>query len=144
MISSASCSDVLWADTSGTLVLSAALDSVSLWNLRTGAQVASLKEEQCEAEISALTTSKDGRLIAAGYSDGRVRLWDRAALGLRCTLDGHRSSVSSLAFSEDGTQLASGSFDTDIIVWDVIAEAGLYRLRGHKDAVTAVKFLGKR
>jgi len=145
VIASSACSDVLWIDGSGsgggTLALTASLDALILWNLRTGTAVATMRDTDSDAEVSSLAADSTGRLIASGFQDGKVRLWDRASWTLRVALDGHRSAISSIAFSADGQLLASGSHDTDIIVWDCVAESGMFRLRGHKDAVTAVSFL---
>ena len=144
-IASSGCPNVLWIDGSGsgggTLALTASLDALILWNLRTGTAVATMRDTENEAEVSSLTADSSGRLVASGYHDGKVRLWDRASWTLRVALDGHRSAIASVAFSIDGQLLASGSHDTDIIVWDCVAESGMFRLRGHKDAVTAVCFL---
>jgi len=145
VIASSVCPDVLWIDGSGsgggTLALSASLDAVILWNLRTGSAVATMRDADADAEVTSLAADSSGRLVASGYQDGKVRLWDRASWTLRVALDGHRSAVACVAFSADGQLLATGSHDTDIIVWDCVAESGMFRLRGHKDAVTAVAFI---
>jgi U3 small nucleolar RNA-associated protein 12 len=145
VIASSACTDVLWIDGSGsgggTLALTASLDALILWNLRTGTAVATMRDTDSDAEVSSLVADASGRLVASGYTDGKVRLWDRASWTLRVALDGHRSSIASVAFSADGQLLASGSHDTDIIIWDCVAESGMFRLRGHKDAVTAVSFI---
>ncbi|KAJ1493201.1 WD40-repeat-containing domain protein [Baffinella frigidus] len=140
-IASTTCCDVQWGDASGHLAFSASLDAVVLWNLRTGAKVAELRDPEGSAEVASLTVSSSSRLVGVGHQDGKVRLWERDSLEMRVALDGHRAVAGALAFNDDGTLLASGSFDTDVIVWDVVAESGLYRLRGHKDAVTAVCFI---
>eukprot|EP00288_Rhodomonas_lens_P009282 CAMPEP_0177727816 /NCGR_PEP_ID=MMETSP0484_2-20121128/20528_1 /TAXON_ID=354590 /ORGANISM="Rhodomonas lens, Strain RHODO" /LENGTH=237 /DNA_ID=CAMNT_0019240505 /DNA_START=49 /DNA_END=759 /DNA_ORIENTATION=- len=142
VVTSTTCGDVLWADGTGSTCLSATLDAISLWNLRTGVQVGVLREEGCEAEVSAMAISGNkGTYIAAGHTDGKVRLWGRTTLQMHVALDGHKSAVTTLTFNSEATMLASGSADTDIIVWDVVAEVGMFRLRGHKGAVTSVAFM---
>ena len=140
-IASSGCPNVLWIDGSGsgggTLALTASLDALILWNLRTGTAVATMRDTENEAEVSSLSADSSGRLVASGYHDGKVRLWDRASWTLRVALDGHRSAIASVAFSVDGQLLASGSHDTYLSGWDCVAESGMFRLRGHKDAVTA-------
>jgi U3 small nucleolar RNA-associated protein 12 len=143
VVASSLCGDVAWMDERGVVALTAALDALTLWNLRTGTLVASLRDDSVSnpSPITALSCShREGRMVAAGHSDGSVRLWDRVVLNLVVTLEGHRSSVSCIAWHMDNTLVASGSLDTDIIVWDPVQESGLYRLRGHKDAVTALAF----
>jgi U3 small nucleolar RNA-associated protein 12 len=145
VIASSACTDVLWIDGSGagggTLALTASLDALILWNLRTGSPVATMRDTDSDAEVSSLAADASGQLVASGYQDGKVRLWDRASWTLRVALDGHRSAIASVVFSSDGQLLASGSHDTDIIVWDTVSESGMFRLRGHKDAVTSLCFI---
>jgi len=81
------------------------------------------------------------RLVAAGYADGTVRVFDYGKAVCVMVLNGHRKAVSSLTFSPDGLMLVSGSRDTDVILWDIVAELGLARLRGHRDEVTGVAFV---
>ena len=128
-------------DKRGEHAIAAALSSVVLWNLRTGARHKTLGEAQLRAEVTALRRSPDGKSVAAGYSDGSVRIWAIGDGENLVTFHGHKKGVTALAFNRDGTMLASASKDTDIVVWDVVAEAGRCRLQGHKDAVTDVHFI---
>lgn len=88
------------------------------------------------AEVTKIALSPNSSQLAAGYSDGSVRLWDIAGRTCLVTLSGHSGAVTALQFSSNGALLASGSADTTLIMWDVVGEAGLCRFRGHKDAVT--------
>ncbi|KAF0691804.1 Aste57867_17075 [Aphanomyces stellatus] len=133
-------------DLTGQLAICGALKSVIVWNIRTGAQVRTLKgesESDTAGQVTALCLSPDGLYVAAGYSSGIVRIFKLSNGNVEVTLDGHKNSVESLVYGDNGALLASGSRDTDIIVWDVVSQSGLYRLRGHKDAVTALTFLAK-
>ncbi|KAF6255140.1 WD40-repeat-containing domain protein [Scenedesmus sp. NREL 46B-D3] len=88
------------------------------------------------AEVTQVALAPGGQQLAAGYSDGTVRLWDMASRSCQVTLTGHSGAITCLGFSANGALLASGSADTSAIVWDVVGEAGLVRFKGHKDAVT--------
>src|SRR5262249_43236931 len=68
--------------------------------------------------ILTLAVSPDGRLAAAGTSNG-VRLFDTVAGVELGGAVGHKGTVRALAFSRDGSRLASGSDDAMVIVWDV-------------------------
>lgn len=85
----------------------------------------------------------DADVFAAGYEDGKIRIWDSRTATIVVALAGHRSAVTDLEFDDSGVRLASGSKDADIIVWDLVAEVGLFRLKGHKDQITSLTFLRK-
>ena len=91
--------------------------------------------------MTILACSPDKITIAAGYSNGELRIFNYITKALISTQRGHRSAVTSLAYEEGGVLLASGGADSDIIIWDLVAGVGLCRLRGHKDAVTGIGFL---
>jgi WD40 repeat protein len=76
--------------------------------------------EATDGQSVALTP--DGTVLAVGYGDGRVRLWDtatRAPAGP--DLVGHTTPVASVAFSPDGTMLAAAApGDRDSVrVWEL-------------------------
>src|SRR5207253_2355504 len=66
-----------------------------------------------------LAFSPDGRMLAVGGDDHKVRLYDLATGAQIRQFTGHDNEVHSLAFSADGKVLASGSFDTTALVWNV-------------------------
>lgn len=92
------------------------------------------------AGVSALAYSPDGKLLAAGCTDGRVLIEDAAGAGPIHGLAGHTSGVTCAAFSPDGRFLATGSWDKTVILWDVPGMRRLRTLSGHSDQVTAVAF----
>ena len=65
-----------------------------------------------------LTFSTDGKLLAAGGTDGAIQLWDFET-NSGTLLEAHRGPVSALAFNPDGKQLASGGWDKSIFLWDI-------------------------
>lgn len=151
-------------DDDGKHIFTGTNESVSIWNSRTGG---------LESKLTVKTSFPDppfnhqatcmakhplnSKMIAVGYSNGSIRLWDISPSkdkgiphGLGSTVrgardivsfKGHKNAVTSLTFNDDGSHLVSGGQDTDIVVWDVEAESGLYRLRGHSGPITDLIYL---
>ncbi|MGW1278895.1 nSTAND1 domain-containing NTPase [Streptomyces tsukubensis] len=72
------------------------------------------------AEVTALTYSSDGRLLATGDSHGGVRLWNTRTGRVQEALTGHTGAIHGLAFSPDGTALATGARDGTVRVWNTV------------------------
>lgn len=114
------------------------------WDIKTSTLLSRLRDtdSRSHAEVTALALcAAQTDLIAAGYNDGSIRVWDSLTAQVVVRFDGHRSAVTTLRFDEAGERIVSGSRDTDIIVWDLLAEKALYRLRGHKDQITGLELL---
>ncbi|CAN1275960.1 WD repeat-containing protein 3 [Linum perenne] len=132
-------------DSSGKYLLAPALEKVGVWHVRQGI---------CSRTLEPSTASRGGpslavtyiassatSLVASGYADGSIRIWDSDKGTCETTLNGHKGAVTVLRYNKNGSQLASGSKDNDVILWDVVGETGLFRLRGHRDQVTDLVFL---
>ncbi|KAL3628441.1 Dip2/Utp12 protein [Castilleja foliolosa] len=133
-------------DSSGKHLLAAALEKLGVWHVRQGICTKTLAPSPSSSSrgpslaVTAIASSPS-TLLASGYADGTVRIWDGEKGTCETTLNGHRSAVTVLLYNKLGSLLASGSKDCDIILWDAIGEAGLFRLRGHRDQVTDLVFL---
>ena len=77
------------------------------------------KDEQALKVMRCLTFSPDGKLIAAGDKDGKIRLFDGQTGEPKAVLDDHSAAVHGIAFSPDGKRLASASQDCTVKLWDV-------------------------
>ncbi|KAE9621797.1 putative transcription factor WD40-like family [Lupinus albus] len=131
-------------DSSGKHLLSPALEKIGVWHVRQGLCTKTLTPSPFSRGPSLAVTSivsSPSSLIAAGYADGSIRIWDSDAGTCETTLNGHKGAVTALRYNENGSLLASGSKDNDVILWDMVGETGLFRLRGHRDQVTDVVFV---
>ncbi|MYC77370.1 hypothetical protein F4X10_16525 [Candidatus Poribacteria bacterium] len=90
--------------------------------------------------VLAVAFSPDGRTLASGSRNGKIRLWDTDTGEHKLTLEGHTDGVTCLAFSPDGHTLASGSWDDTIRLWDAKTGQHLQTLEEHTDGVRSVVF----
>jgi serine/threonine protein kinase/WD40 repeat protein len=94
-----------------------------------------------------ITVAPREHLVAAGGSDGSVRLWDLSTRSKVTTLRsgmhrraGHEGLVTSLVFSRDGAFLATGHLDGAIHVWSLDTGDELKVRLGHDSSVGGLEF----
>ncbi|PQQ19784.1 WD repeat-containing protein 3 [Prunus yedoensis var. nudiflora] len=131
-------------DSSGKHLLAPALEKVGVWHVRQGVctktLIPAVPTKGHSLSVTSIASSHTS-LVASGYADGSIRIWDSDKGTCETTLNGHKGAVTALRYNKLGSMLASGGKDNDIILWDVVGETGLYRLRGHRDQVTDLVFL---
>lgn len=132
--------NAVYQESSAKHVVVPALESLLVWNMRTGQQVSSWKDPECHALASFIIECHND-LYAVGYEDGSIRLFNSKTASLMITLSGHSSGITALCFDAASGKLASGSKDCDIVIWDISSETGLYRLKGHTNAITGLCFM---
>jgi U3 small nucleolar RNA-associated protein 12 len=125
-------------------VATASAEDVLVWDTKTNQIHLRLPGQLAHVTAFTFSAASGQPLVAIGYTDGRVRVFDYTSLQCKCTFVGHKSAVNSIAFSSSGLQLASGGADCEIVVWDIANEAGVFRLRGHRGAITKVAFMANR
>ena len=87
----------------------------------------------CGCSVRCTDWAKDGKRLAAGYDDQRVRIWNVSERKCLAVLDGHRESIKSIAWSTDNSLLASGDNASGLRVWDMSSlEKGSVRLLEEK------------
>ncbi|VVB01043.1 unnamed protein product [Arabis nemorensis] len=131
-------------DSTGKHILAPALETVGIWHVRQGIRTNTLTPSSSRTGPSLAVTSiasSASTLVAVGYADGSLRIWDCEKATCETTLNGHKGAVTALRYNKLGSMIASGSKDNDVILWDVVGETSLFRLRGHRDQVTDLVFL---
>ncbi|GAX34593.1 nSTAND1 domain-containing NTPase [Nodularia sp. NIES-3585] len=88
--------------------------------------------------VTSVNFSPDGQILASGYADNSIQLWNSDG-SLLATLTDHQDSVNSVSFSPDGQILASASGDNTIKLWSRDGKL-LTTLTGHLHGVNDVNF----
>src|SRR5207249_11541611 len=94
-------------------------DRLSAAGYRPGADRRPPTADEGAAPLRCVACSSDGRLLATGGDDRKVRLWDVRSGKLLRALSGHTGRVNRLAFSGKGDWLASAGDDHKVLVWEV-------------------------
>ncbi|MFZ2097081.1 MAG: hypothetical protein WAV05_10625 [Anaerolineales bacterium] len=98
------------------LALGRATGGVMVLDVETGSVVVELP---VPAPVGDLSYSPDGRWLATGSDDHKIRMWDTADHSLEKILTGHTGFVNGVAFSPEGSLLVSGSHDHKVGLWDI-------------------------
>jgi len=85
--------------------------------------------------VLAVSINSNSGMVASGWADSKVRLWDANTGHILRTLTGHTNSVHSVAFSPDGNTVASGSSDNTVKLWNASTGALIRTLTGGINAV---------
>ena len=124
-------------------------------------------DNNSQKAVTSVVFSPNDSILASGYSDGTIYLWDIRTLipfvkrdsdedrlfwytnrdlsKNRIALEKkHTDSIQSLDFSSDGRTLASGSKNKTICIWDSKASQHLATLKKHTDTVFSVVFQDKQ
>jgi WD40 repeat protein len=82
-----------------------------------------------DSPVNSVAFDRDGKFVATGSEDGRVRVFHARTSERRLDLSGHRRPVKALGFHTDGRRLASLSDDGAIRIWDLATGRELLALR---------------
>ncbi|HEY7543286.1 MAG TPA: hypothetical protein VID27_00300 [Blastocatellia bacterium] len=90
--------------------------------------------------IRTVAFSNDGKMLAAGFLHGAIKIWEVYSGVNALRLEGHLASVNSVVFSPDSQLVASGSRDKTIRLWDAESGLEIQTMEGHLGEVRAVAF----
>ncbi len=99
----------------GTLLASAAANSVKIWDATTGAEIKSL---EIGTYANSISFSPDGKFLAVSAGN-EVQIWDPATGTLLNTLIGHTDQVTKIAFSPDQNSIATAGSDNQLYLWQI-------------------------
>ncbi|KAI0084703.1 WD40-repeat-containing domain protein [Irpex rosettiformis] len=79
---------------------------------------------QQQRSLKTTAVSCDGKLVAVGFDDATIILWDLATGRVVSRPECHEDGRYALVFSPNGTRLACAFADMKVVVWTVIADEG--------------------
>jgi eukaryotic-like serine/threonine-protein kinase len=126
-------------DPGAPLLVSASLDStVRIWDVTAGKQiVAPLRHGDA---VWSVAFSRDGRYLASGSFDRRVKIWDAKTWQLRDDQPDPTGGVQSVAFHPGNDRvLAWGGTDSTVKLWNAAAKE-TRTLHRHKSWVESIAF----
>ena len=136
--------ETLWCFGPNAKVLASGNDDLILWDVASGQLVARIEQPaEQQAWITAIAFRADGRAVAVGHDDGKVRVWDVASHQFLGEIQAHpdrphKKAVSAVAFSPDGALLATAGEDLAVRVWDADSHKLVAELKSHTDRVPSL------
>jgi WD40 repeat protein len=122
------------------LATAATDETIRLWSLQSGNQLALLKGHS--AKIDDLEFNPSGQEILSASQDSTARIWNVAAEKERVKLYGHANSVFSARYSRDGKKIITGSADATARIWDAESGREIALLSSHTGPVVWSCFAG--
>ena len=116
----------------------AASGRVVLWDVLTGARVATVGDE-LDAVLAA-DLSPDQSKVALGGSDRLVKIYQVADGALLQKIKKHTDWITAVEFSPDGVLLATGDRNGGLVLWETASGQEYQVLAGHQAAVTSVRW----
>lgn len=90
--------------------------------------------------VNSITFSPDGKILAGGYADGNVKLWESGSWKQIKSLIRHPYAITSVAFSPDGNILACGADSGAITLWDLNYKEKIRTFKEHEGKVCSIFF----
>lgn len=112
--------------------------AATLWNVETGAHLATLGKEY--DAVLAADLSPDQTRVALGGPDRLVKIYSTKTGELEHKIKKHTDWITALAFSPNGEMLASADRNGGLTVWDADNAQELFTTAGHKGAATALSW----
>jgi WD40 repeat protein len=121
-------------------IISAASDSIRIWDPRSGQSVKQLTGGSVTC-FQSVGTSDD---LVSGEAGGAIRVWSISSGSCVATLDGHTWGSAVTSIQSDGERVVAGCNDSSIKVYDLKRRTQLHVLKDHKGPVWDCQFDGHK
>ncbi|EAY09691.1 Transcriptional repressor tup11-related protein [Trichomonas vaginalis G3] len=118
--------------------------SLCLWDALTYSKLWTHKRIVENVVAASLAVSTDNKLVAVGYDDKNVCIFDIDQRKLLLTSECHAAGVYAIVFIPNTHRLITSSLDASIKIWDIVETGGNYEMKllntikQHTDYVLAV------
>jgi WD40 repeat protein len=114
-------------------------NSFVVWDVKTGQVVKRVVGHK--SHLHRLRYSPDGLTLAAGETDGIVKLWDSSTFEEIRSIDAHRGPVVGISFLPlDGHRFATAGEDGMIRVWRTDSGEMIHEMEGHSGGACDVRY----
>jgi len=100
--------------------------------------------DSIDDSVTALALSADGKTLATGGTDRRIRLWNTETLeGSDDLFTGHREFITGIVFTDGGATLISSDLAGEVLMWDVSLRRQFGALLGPSDGLNSLEISGE-
>ena len=89
---------------------------VKIWERSTGKITNVIQEPK---GVRAVAFSPDGKMLATGNYDGKLRFYETATFTLCASGEGHKSGINGVCFFKNGKYLATAGLDNTARIWNI-------------------------
>jgi WD40 repeat protein len=107
--------------------IGAADSPARIWDAATGKEIQQLESKDGTSQLVAW--SPDGRLIAVGYSDPVVRIWDGELLKPVTRFSRHADRLVDLDFAPNSQRVVSIDTGRQVLIWEALTGSVVHSLR---------------
>lgn len=93
-----------------------------------------------EKAVNTVAYSPDGKMIASGSSDNKIKTWDAASGQELKSFDAESKEITSVCFSSDNKYVASGGKNGIVKLWSATSANKISELADYKSAISSVAF----
>jgi len=125
----------VWRFGPGAELLVSGTDSLLVWDTAEGQLLGRIPQVSW---VTALAVHPDGRTVATGHDDGKVRFWDARTQKSLGEIAAHPRAISAIDFAPAGDRLATAGEDRMVRVWDADSHKMRAELKSHTDRIPAL------